>query len=588
MTGFKLGQLVEVVMRYLVGFMCVLALGFTGCGETAGTGGGGGTAGDGGSAGVGGGGAGGVAECDAYSRNECGAGAACEPQFEGGVLQAWVCIELLTDNGSVIPIVGAFDDCDPDPSDGSDNQCSEGAVCQTRSPSDVVGECRPYCDESGTSSQPGATCPGQALDTALFGPAGWLAYGESSGWRTTAATAGIALVEEAGGPLVLAPTPLLDGNAYGAIAYLDGGSTPALLLTVEANAGTPGLPPGTAGVRVINVSGVGVDVYPVRPLISALAPGETSAFTSFEFGPTGTGFYVTAPSGWRFDHVASDSEPETPAVDVVVIPAAGDPPVAVSWYPIDPPPDLDTTGAAIRVINGSDFARPLRVTFPSTADEDVAFADSSAWFVATIGDGMTATVPVVLSWNAGSQSFQYEVIDLARGDVVTLVARDDPNEIGDVSLEELRGVGDAGANDVALRVTNVSTVAVAYGSENAPTSVAHAATLPAADGLVEVEPGALALAARPAGADASLAPAVLTGWAELLEQDAVRYIVHDDGGLAVMSEVYPLPNAGNLATDEALVTFVNVASGIGRLTLFSTAPLACEAWADGVGLCAWP
>jgi hypothetical protein len=44
-------------MRYLFGFMCVLALGVMGCGETAGTGG---TGGDGGVGGVGGGGVGGV------------------------------------------------------------------------------------------------------------------------------------------------------------------------------------------------------------------------------------------------------------------------------------------------------------------------------------------------------------------------------------------------------------------------------------------------------------------------------------------------------------------------------------------------
>ena len=49
-------------MRYLVGLVCVLALGVMGCSETSGTGGsGGGFGGEGGSAGVGGGGAGGKA-----------------------------------------------------------------------------------------------------------------------------------------------------------------------------------------------------------------------------------------------------------------------------------------------------------------------------------------------------------------------------------------------------------------------------------------------------------------------------------------------------------------------------------------------
>ena len=49
-------------MRYLYGFMCVLALGLAACGETTGTGGSagdGGSGGDGGSAGMGGGGTGG-------------------------------------------------------------------------------------------------------------------------------------------------------------------------------------------------------------------------------------------------------------------------------------------------------------------------------------------------------------------------------------------------------------------------------------------------------------------------------------------------------------------------------------------------
>ena len=49
----------EVAMRCLFGFICVLALGVIGCSETAGTGGSSGVGGDGGSAGMGGGGAGG-------------------------------------------------------------------------------------------------------------------------------------------------------------------------------------------------------------------------------------------------------------------------------------------------------------------------------------------------------------------------------------------------------------------------------------------------------------------------------------------------------------------------------------------------
>ncbi len=69
----------EIVMRYLFGFMCVLALGvmpMVGCSETSGEGGGGGTAGsggDGGSAGTGG--TGGMPECqgpeDCDDVNDC-------------------------------------------------------------------------------------------------------------------------------------------------------------------------------------------------------------------------------------------------------------------------------------------------------------------------------------------------------------------------------------------------------------------------------------------------------------------------------------------------------------------------------------
>ena len=73
-------------MRYLVGFMCVLALGTMGCGETSGTGGSGGTGGaggDGGAAGGGVGGTGGTAgQCDdgtqaAYDSAICQACAEC-------------------------------------------------------------------------------------------------------------------------------------------------------------------------------------------------------------------------------------------------------------------------------------------------------------------------------------------------------------------------------------------------------------------------------------------------------------------------------------------------------------------------------
>jgi hypothetical protein len=72
-------------MRYLFGFMCVLALGVTGCGETAGGVGGGGTGGVGGDGGAAGGvgGTGGTAgQCDdgtqaAYDSATCQACVAC-------------------------------------------------------------------------------------------------------------------------------------------------------------------------------------------------------------------------------------------------------------------------------------------------------------------------------------------------------------------------------------------------------------------------------------------------------------------------------------------------------------------------------
>ena len=73
-------------MRYLVGFVFVLALGTMGCGETSGTGGSsgtGGVGGDGGAAGGGGGGTGGTAgQCDdgtqaAYDSATCQACVAC-------------------------------------------------------------------------------------------------------------------------------------------------------------------------------------------------------------------------------------------------------------------------------------------------------------------------------------------------------------------------------------------------------------------------------------------------------------------------------------------------------------------------------
>jgi hypothetical protein len=93
--------------------------------------------------------------CDEYSRDQCGVDAACEPQVDSGGLQAWICIDLLTG----VPSVAALGECDADDSDGLDNQCAEGALCQKQAVADVVGLCRPYCDSSGTSQQPGATCP---------------------------------------------------------------------------------------------------------------------------------------------------------------------------------------------------------------------------------------------------------------------------------------------------------------------------------------------------------------------------------------------------------------------------------------------
>jgi hypothetical protein len=78
-------------MRYLFGFMCVLALGVMGCGETAGTGGsggtggvGGGSAGAGGTAGSAGSGGSGGGICDDLEAFECIDEPSCTPLLDSG------------------------------------------------------------------------------------------------------------------------------------------------------------------------------------------------------------------------------------------------------------------------------------------------------------------------------------------------------------------------------------------------------------------------------------------------------------------------------------------------------------------------
>jgi hypothetical protein len=113
-------------MRYLFGFMCVLALGVIGCGETTGTGG---TAGDGGGAGEGGHGGGVVSDCAGVEDlTECKVG-----ENEG------MCIE-----GGCVPV-----DCD-----GLKN----GTECLFVTPLENAGA--GFCEE-GTCTPPVEDCTGE-------------------------------------------------------------------------------------------------------------------------------------------------------------------------------------------------------------------------------------------------------------------------------------------------------------------------------------------------------------------------------------------------------------------------------------------
>jgi hypothetical protein len=164
-----------------------------------------------------------------------------------------------------------------------------------------------------------------ALDAALIGTPDWFAYGESSKWSETGVAGAVALVEEPSTELVSVSTPLLDETAYTMVGFLEA-SAPALLVTLDWDEATV-MNPANAGVRMTNVSGGDVDTFLVSALTPALAPGESARFVPFDFGAAGTGFYLFSPTGWSFEHLATQDEPASEGVDVVVFSDAGSPPV---------------------------------------------------------------------------------------------------------------------------------------------------------------------------------------------------------------------------------------------------------------------
>jgi len=429
------------------------------------------------------------------------------------------------------------------------------------------------CDES---------TPGPGVGTALFGAPGSWTYAEAVAWTDfdLEKVLGIVLAREdaGGGPVeldreVVSPQQSV---AYEMIAYLDAEVQPALLLSMAWDGDPAGPAAGKAGLRLYNVSNAAVDVSLVRPVIGTpLAIGEASPFRPVSYGASGTNFYLTSP-WWGFSHLAAVDEPATTSADVLVLtdpsPLAGDPPAYTEWYPHDIPADLDTTGAAVRVINASDTYATMDVDFPGTGDDvsDLAFASSTAWYVPSIGDGMTVTFDVAVSWNFGAGSLNTTLSDLSRGDVTTLVAYDDPS--GDVVMLRLDGASDLGVGDVDLRVANVSSAAsVTYGAEINPAVVSglpHAETFPSGDGAQDLQPDEYACAVRAAGASATATPAALGDWFTVAIQDIATVVVHQDmaGDISVIEDVGSAPALTPAASGQATIRLIHAADGVADLS----------------------
>jgi len=120
-------------MRYLFGFMCVLALGvmpMVGCGETEGTGGSGGSAASGGSAGTGGMGGGGTGGAGGMGGGGTGGTDLCEG------------IECDDGNECTDDVCVPADGCEYTPVEGGTVCGGDAGTCQQ-------GSCRVACDEQG-------------------------------------------------------------------------------------------------------------------------------------------------------------------------------------------------------------------------------------------------------------------------------------------------------------------------------------------------------------------------------------------------------------------------------------------------------
>jgi hypothetical protein len=420
---------------------------------------------------------------------------------------------------------------------------------------------------------------GPSVGTALFGAPGSWTYGETVPWTdfNLDDVRGIALTqEEAGGGTVELDREVVsleESGAYEMIAYLDAAVLPALLLSTAWDGGSVEPTAGDGGLRLYNVSNASVDVSLLQPVIgTSLDIGEISAFVPVTYGSSGTNFYLMS-TRWGFSRLAAIDEPAATSADVLVLtdpsPSAGDPPAYTEWYPQDIPADLET-GAAVRVINASDTYATIEVEVPDNAIVgDLPFASATSWSVVSLPTE-PLTIHVLIKWDLGAGSLLTTLPNTYRGDVITLVAYDNPS--GGLLVLELRGIGDSGPGDVRLRVANVSaTTSVTYGIENdaaVTSSLAHAESSPASDGAQDLQPGQYACTVRAAGAPASAAPAALGSWFTVADQDIATVVIHQDlaGDTSIIENIDPVPTLTPAASGQATIRLIHAADGTADLS----------------------
>jgi hypothetical protein len=543
--------------------------------------------------------------CDAFSAGECDGDEQCEFRIGAfsGIITAWLCADPENPSAPVVvdPIFGT---CDPD---GVTNRCPEGHFCDELA--DGTGRCVQFCDPSLQGTAALAHCQmteGASIFLDQNDDEQFFAYGMISDTAVVEAAenATLQVALESGGEVALASrVNLADGTASTAIAHLDGGDE-SLSVFVDLD-GPADLGTDRAGLRAYNVTGSALDVYRVEPiLMEPVAPDDSVMWFTLSFGAAGTGFYWAAFEDddfvdWAFDHIASADEPETEIVEIVVM--DGDPVRAV-WLDTEVPADLATTGAAIRVVNASTSRATVAVDFPGTAHDVAAleFGESTDYAVILIAADGVFTFTITASWTGEGAGSASSTLTRGRGDLTTLVLWDDPQAAATVFREDnftVADAPDAGDDDIVFRVINVSTFEVALGQEvdGKVGDLGAGATLPVADGAIDVDPGAFVLALRADGAALSVAPVHLAvdDLLELEEGDYGQLYVYalPGGGLGSVMQPWVPFDVSTLDDGEAGLRFVHLIEGAGEATAQfrgEQLQVCAPSSLSGLGLCSWP